>query len=1154
MSQVDQILAAAFAELRSARRLVRTWMFTVVAILIGLAGYLQQVIFHAIGSSVSSTVGAMMAPRFVVASLGSQLVWVLMIALVFLAFDIRARDQRDRMVEVLDARPIGNFSMLLGRLIGLVLVGWFPLVVIMLFTIGLAGLANAADWWIRPGVEPLSMAALVFVDAPATLALWCAIVMFVAIVVRNRLIAALVSLALAGLYIGVFFRTPVYLISSVLGFGDATQLPSDLAPLFLSWPSVLHRLSYVVAALALLAFGAAVYPRPDGARRSRQLIAATAMAALGGLGIASLTVSATADVAQRRAWATAHQAAVDTPRADLETISGSVLIDPGRRLHIDIEAALLAPDAATGALLFSLNPGLVIEELRLDGSPVDFDHQNGLLTIRPSTPMAAAQPFTLALQAGGLPDARFAYLDSAIDPFTMRAIEGGALFLLGILPALFDDNYVALMPGLQWLPTPGANAGQDHPDRGRDFFEVDLEVEAPTGWLVAGPGKRQPVSATDDTARVRFNPGAPVPEVGLFAAEFERIGVDVAGVTLELLVSPAHADNLQFFADAGEELVQRLEDMLDGAERAGIPYPYDGFSMVELPMGVRSWGGGWRLDSVLATPGIMLLPEAGLPLAQFGFAFRNSEQFEAEEGGIAKAKVDALFGSLENDFGGGNPFVGISRNFLSYQTGATGDGAAALDFMLFELTTRLVTDREGYFTAHGVQAQLQSAIGTVMLSAIQGLGGAVMATIRSAATNRPAVWDRALGESLADPDLDTEPAIAVNALVLKATAVYRSILDGLGRERAAALLAELRRRYTGTNFTAADLEALAVELGSDLRPIVGDWLHETALPGFLASSVQAFRLPDADTGQPQYQIIVHIRNDEPAPGVFRVASGASVGGERISRGTGPVPIAANSSLEVGFTMVEKPEDLTLTFHMALNRQPVPLTLPEIDQEAVRDVEAFNGHRPSDWLPPAPDGVIIDDLDPGFRVEYADGAGPTIGGGFAIALGALPAPDMDEGLPQNSPFTAGGGTWSRQPLAGAWGKYRHTLARAGTTTSNATAIFATELASLGRWRLEYHMPATQAGNSQRFDVQNLQIQINTGGTAALRRQGEYDITLRIGDEERSIEFDGSVAESGWNRLGEFDITDPSVAVVVANQAEARNTVIADAVRWTPLAVR
>ena len=80
----------------------------------------------------------------------------------------------------------------------------------MLFTIGLAGLANAADWWIRPGVEPLSMAALVFVDAPATLALWCAIVMFVAIVVRNRLIAALVSLALAGLYIGVFFRTPVY--------------------------------------------------------------------------------------------------------------------------------------------------------------------------------------------------------------------------------------------------------------------------------------------------------------------------------------------------------------------------------------------------------------------------------------------------------------------------------------------------------------------------------------------------------------------------------------------------------------------------------------------------------------------------------------------------------------------------------------------------------------------------------------------------------------------------------------------------------------------------------------------------------------------------------------------------------------------------------
>ena len=63
-------------------------------------------------------------------------------------------------------------------------------------------------------------------------------------------------------------------------------------------------------------------------------------------------------------------------------------------------------------------------------------------------------------------------------------------------------------------------------------------------------------------------------------------------------------------------------------------------------------------------------------------------------------------------------------------------------------------------------------------------------------------------------------------------------------------------------------------------------------------------------------------------------------------------------------------------------------------------------------------------------------------------------------------------------------------------------------------------------------------------------GEYDMTLHVGHESFPLDFDGNAAEGGWNRLGAFDVADRNVKVVVANRADAGDTVIADAIRWTP----
>ena len=49
----------------------------------------------------------------------------------------------------------------------------------------------------------------------------------------------------------------------------------------------------------------------------------------------------------------------------------------------------------------------------------------------------------------------------------------------------------------------------------------------------------------------------------------------------------------------------------------------------------------------------------------------------------------------------------------------------------------------------------------------------------------------------------------------------------------------------------------------------------------------------------------------------------------------------------------------------------------------------------------------------------------------------------------------------------------------------------------------------------------------------------------------VEFDGSIAEEGWNHLGDFHLKSTNVALVVTDRTDG-DVVVVDAIRWRPLA--
>ena len=86
--------------------------------------------------------------------------------------------------------------------------------------------------------------------------------------------------------------------------------------------------------------------------------------------------------------------------------------------------------------------------------------------------------------------------------------------------------------------------------------------------------------------------------------------------------------------------------------------------------------------------------------------------------------------------------------------------------------------------------------------------------------------------------------LALKVLTLKGEALAEALLDALGREQADLLLSRLLDRYRGARYECRDLLETAAEIGIDLDGLIGDWPHDTALPGFIPSSVTSHRVSD----------------------------------------------------------------------------------------------------------------------------------------------------------------------------------------------------------------------------------------------------------------------------------------------------------------------
>jgi ABC-type transport system involved in multi-copper enzyme maturation permease subunit len=1120
------VLGIARAEARLARRLVRYWVFTVIATIVGCALYAYYAWLHWLASGFSATV-SVINPRYLVMGFGTWYLMVFAIGLVFLGFDVRSRDSRERMHEVLDSLPYSNLELVLGKFLGVFIPAWIPLLVMV-------GILTVAGLMLDMTVEPWSLVAFTTFMAIPAFTFILGVVFFFSLLTRHRLAASILSLAVLGSFIAVSFFVPFYAVPLMDPYGGyQLGFPSDIVGGISDATGWFQRLAVLLVGLGFLLLGVAVHPRNDDSPRTAHAGTGGTLLALG-LAILGMQVYANlALLAQHDEWKGIHESRVEEPAPDVVAVTAEADLRPGRTMEIEAELVFRAPtDAPLDSALFSLNPGLSVDGITgADGSARPFTHENGLLDVELPGPLAAGAETSLTFRISGLPDPTFAYFDAVVHPLRMTAQDGN-MFLLGYDPYLFDREFVALMPGARWLPAAGPEVGRSDPKvRPTDFFQVDMTVELPEGWIAVSAGRREELSTEDGRARVRFAPAAPVPDVAIVAGEFVSRSAEIDGITAEILLHESHTENLEVFEDAGGEIHDWVVEKLEDTKEVGLTYPYEALTFVEVPIQLRTWAGGWRLDTTLAPPSMMLVRECGFPTANFERHFEDPSDFESLEGGMPRAKLEYLLRFFNNDFNGGNPFVGSSRNLFLYQTAGRGDEGLPLDFVFEDLSRRIVVDKSAYFSAflfdRDMGTAINQSIGRFFAQGGQQSGQDFADAMIDLVTAKAGLWDAILGVSLADLDPWEEPEQAIDVLAVKGGAMAKSMLDELGREKTGQLLTVLRERRRGLSYTRNDVVEAGAEVGADLEPWIVTWIEQTELPGFLAPRVEAYRVQDAEDGSPRYQILVTVVNGETVPGLIRVEYAAGEPGPETERGASdPIRVEAAAAVDIGVVTSKPPRMVRLAPYLSLNRAPFTVRLPALDPDEIREEEPFLGFRDSDWVDIVDEAIVVDDLDDGFAVETVEG-----GGGLRLAGKTDEDEETDQGLPVHQ-IGSRPKRWSRHAYPGAFGKYRHTVAMIRGGDGNKFAVFSAAIDRAGPWDLEIHFPESRG---RAFNL--------------VRAVESWKLVVEDESGTHDVEFNAKNGETGWNNLGTFELADGEVRVKLSNESEGR-LVIADAIRWVP----
>ncbi|MBN2636134.1 MAG: hypothetical protein JXR61_07675 [Prolixibacteraceae bacterium] len=1063
---------------------------------------------------------------------------------VFLASDFLKRDKKLDTTEVIYMRSMTNSEYVLGKTLGNMQVFMLLniLVVILALVFNMLSQNTAIDW-------PSYLFYLVTVSVP-TLVFIMGLSFLLMSVIRNQAITFVLILGYIGITLFLLEAKYYYLFdymafnipmlnSDIIGFGNLDVILNHRGIYFFLGSGFIFFTIYLLKRL----------PQSES-MTAVSLVLAIIFTGVGGF-MAYNHVNNFKSTEKLRAQIV--ELNNEYVKEDIPSIlSNSINLEhKGDNISVSSKIQIINDNSTPlNKLIFTLNNGLTVESIKLNGSEKNFERKQHLILITDNVTLSPDAQATLEIAYSGKIDEALCYLD--IDSETMQEKYGKFVINVDKRYAFINSDYVLLTPESNWYVRSGVTYSSE--DVGwvhNQFVDFDLKVKTEPGLQAISQGK---ITKTAD-GQFEFSNEHLLTQLSLAIGNYTQYKIESNGIEYGIWYIEGH----DFFSDVFTEIKDTIPGLLseymgDFERTYNLEYTFNRFSFIEVPAQLKTYERIWTSSQEFVQPEQVFIQEKAYLMN--GADFENMAKRMQRMGGrggfggggggemtprdqqlmIFSSFIRSFTTAESSNFGGsgmgGNMSVSTVANpyfifpmFYNFQNNIKSDQWPIMNRIFEAYLKNQTTDMRSVF--------MRDMSGT-------GLSEDEMANI--------ALQDNSFEAILADVD---KKDIIDNVIKLKGDVLFSKVQYTAGEEEFAAFLNEILKEYRFKNITFEEFDQrLNEEFGIELTPIMDNWFKETRLPGFLFSPVNAVLVKSGD--MMQTMISLKVTNFADVEGLvkftFRLGGGGG-GGRGGFGGFGGggsedvinkiVYLEPDQTKDVSFLLEGEPRMIMIN---TMTSQNIPSVLNENFRDVEEDLRAtpFEGEVVSDIAVNVtrPGEIIVDNEDPGFEITNNKKA--------SLLEGWLLDMEKDKAKYESMNAIRPPLNWTAITNTELYGNYILSAYYVKSGDGSQTARWKVPIENKGTYDVYYHyymsMNMMRGGGGRGGGPGG-----GGGWDNRARISGSYNFTIFNGQDEIEQELDVADAEEGWVLLGSYNFSSDTAVVELSNKSELA-TVFADAVRF------
>ena len=775
-------------------------------------------------------------------------------------------------------------------------------------------------------------------------------------------------------------------------------------------------------------------------------------------------------------------------------------------------------DAAISKVIFSLNPGLKVTKITVDGKEHPFERKLGLIELT-GLKLEPRERAEIIFSYEGTINEAACYLD--IDDETLAKANRRFMYRIDKRYAFITPDYVLLTRENNWYPIPGAGFGDKNKQwASRQFSNYRLEVTTRAGLTAISQG--EPTVADN---HFTFTNSHAQSQISLAIGEYESMRKEIDGLQFNIYYRKGHDYFSDFFEEIKDTVPSIITEKVQDFERSiDLFYPFKRFSLVEVPVQFYSYERILSGAREQIQPEMILYAEKGLLVGEADFYGRLDQRRGfgqgREENLTPQEKKIRVLQNFLNTFTEEQGRPNFNRSGGQMQVEETENPFYAFplfyNYAFYIRSERWpVTDR--VFEAYKKQATSNPRMG--WMRDMQGMSEDEQGNL--------ALLSQSFEQILNDPE---QKLIVDNVIRQKGKALFSIIKRKAEDEAFEDFLYSYLNSIKFSESTIEHFnEAILNEFGIDLIPYMENWFSSTRLPAFLIGGVNAVNVLDGD--QLKTMVKFKISNTEEVEGIvsvdFRLGGGPG-GGRFGGMGGSPetisklVHLEGNQTKEVSFLLSGAPRGATINTLTSKNI-PSEIRLPFDNIEEDKKAVPFEGEKVVDTPVRIVEDneIIVDNEDRNFRVAGEDDN---------ILLRKLLVPEEK----QATKYAGFSGwrpprNWTLTTNSGFYGAYIRSAyyLRSGEGDKKAS----------------WHAPIPEGAY---YDVYAYVYKDDRRGRRGEDTKGEYHFIIHHDDGEEAVPVDLKTAEEGWNHLGGFYFSPDTAVIELTNQSAAR-MVVADAIK-------